>query len=165
MNVYVSFRTFAISFSKSRQTFEHGCFNAQDFRFEKEDLCEYQRYILNRYRRRIVISQVKQTGKIRSSSAIWSLQAFSKWFHYYQYLYGSDIKTANFLDGHSEHSINVRAHRLPLPDRHLGHRPQYHPLDHGFDMWFGAPNCHFGPYNDKNTPNIPVYRNRNMMGR
>ncbi|KAF0300809.1 N-acetylgalactosamine-6-sulfatase [Amphibalanus amphitrite] len=48
---------------------------------------------------------------------------------------------------------------------HLGHRPQYHPMDHGFDTWFGAPNCHFGPYDDKETPNIPVYRDRNMMGR
>ena len=49
--------------------------------------------------------------------------------------------------------------------RHLGHRPQYHPLDHGFDSWFGSPNCHFGPYDNKETPNIPVYRDRNMMGR
>ncbi|XP_064599752.1 N-acetylgalactosamine-6-sulfatase-like [Liolophura sinensis] len=48
---------------------------------------------------------------------------------------------------------------------HLGHRPQYHPLKHGFDEWFGAPNCHFGPYNDKNTPNIPVYRDAEMAGR
>ncbi|XP_037085312.1 N-acetylgalactosamine-6-sulfatase-like isoform X2 [Pollicipes pollicipes] len=48
---------------------------------------------------------------------------------------------------------------------HLGHRPQYQPLDHGFHSWFGSPNCHFGPYDDKSTPNIPVYRDRNMMGR
>ena len=31
---------------------------------------------------------------------------------------------------------------------HLGHRPQFHPLKHGFDEWFGAPNCHF-KYNNK----------------
>lgn len=49
--------------------------------------------------------------------------------------------------------------------RHLGHRPQYHPLKHGFDEWFGAPNCHFGPYNDKDMPNIPVYKDAEMAGR
>ncbi|XP_069135168.1 N-acetylgalactosamine-6-sulfatase-like [Argopecten irradians] len=48
---------------------------------------------------------------------------------------------------------------------HLGHRPQYHPLKHGFHEWFGAPNCHFGPYDDINTPNIPVYRDSEMAGR
>uniref|UniRef100_A0AAV2LNY8 N-acetylgalactosamine-6-sulfatase n=1 Tax=Knipowitschia caucasica TaxID=637954 RepID=A0AAV2LNY8_KNICA len=48
---------------------------------------------------------------------------------------------------------------------HLGHRPQYHPLKHGFDEWFGAPNCHVGPYNDTNEPNIPVYNNSEMIGR
>ena len=26
---------------------------------------------------------------------------------------------------------------------HLGHREQYLPLRHGFQEWFGAPNCHF----------------------
>ena len=49
--------------------------------------------------------------------------------------------------------------------RHLGQQPQYHPLRHGFDEWFGAPNCHFGPYDNKNTPNIPVYRDAEMIGR
>ncbi|XP_056881635.1 N-acetylgalactosamine-6-sulfatase isoform X1 [Takifugu flavidus] len=48
---------------------------------------------------------------------------------------------------------------------HLGHRPQYLPLEHGFDEWFGAPNCHFGPYNNSVRPNIPVYRNSWMLGR
>ncbi|XP_053402035.1 N-acetylgalactosamine-6-sulfatase-like isoform X1 [Mercenaria mercenaria] len=48
---------------------------------------------------------------------------------------------------------------------HLGQQPQYHPLKHGFDEWFGAPNCHFGPYNNKNTPNIPVYKDKEMVGR
>ncbi|KAL8581144.1 hypothetical protein ACOMHN_033592 [Nucella lapillus] len=48
---------------------------------------------------------------------------------------------------------------------HLGQQPKYHPLVHGFDEWFGAPNCHFGPYNDKSTPNIPVYRDTDMVGR
>ncbi|KAL3860549.1 hypothetical protein ACJMK2_010665 [Sinanodonta woodiana] len=48
---------------------------------------------------------------------------------------------------------------------HLGHRPQFHPLKHGFDEWFGSPNCHFGPYDDKTTPNIPVYRDTEMIGR
>lgn len=47
----------------------------------------------------------------------------------------------------------------------MGHQPQYLPLKHGFDEWFGAPNCHFGPYNNKNTPNIPVYQNDKMIGR
>lgn len=50
-------------------------------------------------------------------------------------------------------------------NRHLGHRPQYHPLKHSFDEFFGAPNCHFGPYNDTHTPNIPVYRDKDMIGR
>ncbi|XP_071493717.1 N-acetylgalactosamine-6-sulfatase-like isoform X1 [Diadema antillarum] len=48
---------------------------------------------------------------------------------------------------------------------HLGHQPQFHPLKHGFDEWFGSPNCHFGPYNDKNIPNIPVYKDAEMAGR
>ncbi|XP_037552321.1 N-acetylgalactosamine-6-sulfatase [Nematolebias whitei] len=48
---------------------------------------------------------------------------------------------------------------------HLGHRPQYLPLENGFDEWFGSPNCHFGPYNDKIRPNIPVYNNSEMLGR
>lgn len=48
---------------------------------------------------------------------------------------------------------------------HLGQQPQFHPLKHGFDEWFGSPNCHFGPYNDKSTPNIPVYKNLSMAGR
>ncbi|XP_074522304.1 N-acetylgalactosamine-6-sulfatase [Halichoeres trimaculatus] len=48
---------------------------------------------------------------------------------------------------------------------HLGHRPQYLPLKHGFDEWFGSPNCHFGPYNDSQKPNIPVYNNSEMVGR
>ena len=49
--------------------------------------------------------------------------------------------------------------------RHLGQQTQYHPLKHGFQEWFGSPNCHFGPYNDVTTPNIPVYRNASMAGR
>lgn len=48
---------------------------------------------------------------------------------------------------------------------HLGHRAQYHPLRHGFDEWFGSPNCHFGPYDNKETPNLPLYRNMDMIGR
>ncbi|KAL2088478.1 hypothetical protein ACEWY4_015377 [Coilia grayii] len=48
---------------------------------------------------------------------------------------------------------------------HLGHRPGHLPLENGFDEWFGAPNCHFGPYNGITTPNIPVYNNSEMVGR
>ena len=47
---------------------------------------------------------------------------------------------------------------------HLGHRDKYHPLRHGFHQWFGAPNCHFR-YDGNTSPNIPVYRNREMVGR
>ncbi|RXM99823.1 Adenine phosphoribosyltransferase [Acipenser ruthenus] len=48
--------------------------------------------------------------------------------------------------------------------QHLGHRLQYLPLQHGFDKWFGSPNCHFGPYSSKEeTPNIPVYNNSEMV--
>lgn len=49
--------------------------------------------------------------------------------------------------------------------RHLGHRPGFLPLEHGFDEWFGSPNCHFGPYNNSDRPNIPVYKNSQMVGR
>lgn len=48
---------------------------------------------------------------------------------------------------------------------HLGHQPQYHPLIHGFDEWFGSPNCHFGPYDNKKIPNIPVFKDADMIGR
>ncbi|KAL6461390.1 hypothetical protein MHYP_G00295340 [Metynnis hypsauchen] len=48
---------------------------------------------------------------------------------------------------------------------HLGHREQFLPLKHGFDQWFGAPNCHFGPYNNTYRPNIPLYNNSQMIGR
>ncbi|XP_033012876.1 N-acetylgalactosamine-6-sulfatase [Lacerta agilis] len=48
---------------------------------------------------------------------------------------------------------------------HLGHRPEFHPLRHGFDEWFGSPNCHFGPYDNKAAPNIPIYRDWEMIGR
>ena len=39
-------------------------------------------------------------------------------------------------------------------------------LRHGFNEWFGAPNCHF-KYSKKGRtgPNIPVYNNSNMIGR
>lgn len=47
---------------------------------------------------------------------------------------------------------------------HLGHRAQYLPLRHGFDEWFGAPNCHYR-YDNKFIPNIPVYRDDHMTGR
>ncbi|KAJ7374779.1 hypothetical protein OS493_005129 [Desmophyllum pertusum] len=48
---------------------------------------------------------------------------------------------------------------------HLGQQPQFLPLKHGFDEWFGAPNCHFGPYDNVHTPNIPVYKDDKMVGR
>ncbi|KAG8563061.1 hypothetical protein GDO81_015916 [Engystomops pustulosus] len=48
---------------------------------------------------------------------------------------------------------------------HLGHRRKYHPLSHGFDEWFGSPNCHFGPYDNVERPNIPVYKDWEMIGR
>lgn len=48
---------------------------------------------------------------------------------------------------------------------HLGHSAHHLPLEHGFDEWFGAPNCHFGPYNSSDRPNVPVYNNSQMVGR
>ncbi|XP_038825420.1 N-acetylgalactosamine-6-sulfatase-like, partial [Salvelinus namaycush] len=48
---------------------------------------------------------------------------------------------------------------------HLGHRAPHLPLEHGFDEWFGAPNCHFGPYNSSDRLNVPVYNNSQMVGR
>ena len=48
---------------------------------------------------------------------------------------------------------------------HMGHRPDYLPLNRGFDEFFGSPNCHFGPYDDVKTPNAPVYKDDLMLGR
>uniref|UniRef100_UPI00358EB78A N-acetylgalactosamine-6-sulfatase-like isoform X2 n=1 Tax=Myxine glutinosa TaxID=7769 RepID=UPI00358EB78A len=48
---------------------------------------------------------------------------------------------------------------------HLGHRASFLPLKHGFHEWFGSPNCHFGPFNNVDTPNIPVYDGAQMVGR
>ncbi|CAG0896191.1 unnamed protein product [Cyprideis torosa] len=48
---------------------------------------------------------------------------------------------------------------------HLGHRPQFLPLRHGFDSWFGSPNCHLGPYDNRTLPNIPVFKDDRMVGR
>jgi arylsulfatase A-like enzyme len=48
---------------------------------------------------------------------------------------------------------------------HLGHQKSFHPMLHGFDLWFGAPNCHFHFGNQTGQPNIPVYRNEKMVGR
>uniref|UniRef100_A0A8C8M7Y4 Sulfatase N-terminal domain-containing protein n=1 Tax=Oncorhynchus tshawytscha TaxID=74940 RepID=A0A8C8M7Y4_ONCTS len=49
--------------------------------------------------------------------------------------------------------------------RHPGHIAHHLPLEHGFDEWCGAPNCHFGPYNSSDRPNVPVYNNSQMVGR
>ncbi|KAL7639706.1 UNVERIFIED_CONTAM: hypothetical protein RMT77_010211 [Armadillidium vulgare] len=48
---------------------------------------------------------------------------------------------------------------------HLGHQSQYLPLKHGFHHQFGSTNCHFGPYDNVSTPNIPVFRDDKMLGR
>ena len=48
---------------------------------------------------------------------------------------------------------------------HLGHREQFLPTRRGFDEFFGSGNCHFGPYDDVKTPNIPVYKDDKMAGR
>ncbi|XP_035828123.1 N-acetylgalactosamine-6-sulfatase-like [Aplysia californica] len=48
---------------------------------------------------------------------------------------------------------------------HLGQQPRYHPLRHGFDEWFGSSNCHLGPFNNRDTPNVPVFRDADMVGR
>ena len=48
---------------------------------------------------------------------------------------------------------------------HLGHREEYHPLRHGFHEWYGAPNCHFKYNQSEGSPNIPVYRNLEIIGR
>lgn len=49
---------------------------------------------------------------------------------------------------------------------HLGHSDlKYYPLAHGFDEFFGSPNVHFGPYDDKSMPNVPVFRDNKMLGR
>ena len=67
-------------------------------------------------------------------------------------------------------SLSVLVHKCTIYDkpsscRHLGQQAQYLPLKHGFDEFFGSSNCHFGPYNDKLIPNMPVYKDGNMVGR
>lgn len=47
----------------------------------------------------------------------------------------------------------------------MGNRPQYLPLRHGFHEYFGSTDCHFGPYDDKKTPNIAFFRDDHMIGR
>lgn len=71
----------------------------------------------------------------------------------------------NMQNGPSVSLILQCMSSLCLSLRHLGHRPQYLPLKNGFDEWFGAPDCHFGPYNSSIRPNIPVYNNSEMLGR
>ena len=46
----------------------------------------------------------------------------------------------------------------------MGHHNEHLPLEHGFDEWFGAPNCHY-KYDDVIIPNIPVYKAKLMTGR
>ncbi|EEC00298.1 protein kinase pkn/prk1, effector, putative, partial [Ixodes scapularis] len=48
---------------------------------------------------------------------------------------------------------------------HLGHQEQFLPLRHGFHEWFGSPNCHPGPYDNVERPNIAVFRDSYMVGR
>lgn len=48
---------------------------------------------------------------------------------------------------------------------HLGHQERYLPLKHGFHESFGSTNCHFGPYNNVDTPNIAFFRDDRMIGR
>ena len=47
---------------------------------------------------------------------------------------------------------------------HLGHRDRFHPMRHGFREFFGAPNCHMHQ-DGTAAPNIPVYKDREMVGR
>ena len=60
---------------------------------------------------------------------------------------------------------NIFVFSIKSSSRHLGHQERYLPTKRGFHQYFGAPNCHFGPYNDKTTPNIPVFHNDVMIGR
>ncbi|XP_015792730.1 N-acetylgalactosamine-6-sulfatase-like [Tetranychus urticae] len=62
-------------------------------------------------------------------------------------------------------SFGSHYHSALIGKWHLGHRPQYLPLKHGFDMFWGSTNCHFGPYDNKARPNIPIFENNNMVGR
>lgn len=78
---------------------------------------------------------------------------------------GWTLSAELFSEGQSGCSVELPEVPWVTVSRHLGHRPQFHPLKHGFDEWFGSPNCHFGPYDDKARPNIPVYRDQEMVGR
>ena len=55
-------------------------------------------------------------------------------------------------------------HSAVMGKWHLGQQNQYHPLHRGFDEYYGAPNVHFH-YDGHTHPNIPVYKNWNMIGR
>ncbi|XP_077503486.1 N-acetylgalactosamine-6-sulfatase-like [Amblyomma americanum] len=48
---------------------------------------------------------------------------------------------------------------------HLGHQERYLPSRHGFHEWFGSPNCHFGPYDNVQRPNIAFFLDDHMIGR
>ncbi|KAA0203131.1 hypothetical protein HAZT_HAZT003262, partial [Hyalella azteca] len=61
--------------------------------------------------------------------------------------------------------ILIHTSSLLINTRHLGHQEKFLPLQHGFDSYFGSPNCHFGPYDDVTTPNIAVFRDNKMVGR
>lgn len=92
-----------------------------------------------------------------------------------QWFSGSVLSAGQFLPfyhfsmwsqrGDRSSPVDTRPSLVLFFSRHLGHQPAFHPLKHGFDEWFGSPNCHFGPYNNKVAPNIPIYRDWEMIGR
>lgn len=65
----------------------------------------------------------------------------------------------------SELLINAGYKTKIIGKWHLGHQAEYLPTRHGFSEYFGSTNVHFGPFDDKERPNIPVFQNATMVGR
>ena len=60
--------------------------------------------------------------------------------------------------------LKTKVYRIGLRGHRMIYKTIFLNTQHGFDEWFGAPNCHF-KYNKKSGPNIPVYNDKKMVGR
>ncbi|PIK45169.1 putative N-acetylgalactosamine-6-sulfatase [Apostichopus japonicus] len=48
---------------------------------------------------------------------------------------------------------------------HIGNTEESHPMNQGFHEFFGSNGNHLGPHDNINTPNVEVFRDRDMVGR
>ncbi|MCF8361685.1 MAG: sulfatase [Prolixibacteraceae bacterium] len=46
---------------------------------------------------------------------------------------------------------------------HLGHLPEFLPMNHGFDYWFGLPYSNDMEWKPRNDPPLPLYRNSDVI--